>query len=78
MTSRVGKTLARDMGIIDAIEKAGGKVIVDTCWNFIPLIEQRILMTDSVKMAWVSGQKFTDVILDNTEKCVEASVETKS
>lgn len=72
-TSRMGKTLAREMGIIDVIEKAGGKVIADTCWNFIPS-EEDILMTDSVKMAWTSLRKFTDVILNNTERCINWAV----
>jgi hypothetical protein len=72
-TSGMGKTLAREMGIIDVIEKAGGKVIADTCWNFIPS-EEDILMTDSVKMAWTSLRKFTDVILNNTERCINWAV----
>jgi len=76
ITSRMAKALARDMGIIDTIEGAGGSVVTDTCWKFIPLNE-RILMTDSVKMAWTSLSKFTDVMLDNTEKCLEAAVGEK-
>ena len=72
-TSGMEKTLAREMGIIDVIEKAGGKVIADTCWNFIPS-EEDILMTDSVKMAWTSLRKFTDVILNNTERCINWAV----
>ncbi|MEM3627391.1 MAG: aconitase X catalytic domain-containing protein [Candidatus Bathyarchaeia archaeon] len=76
-TSRMVKALAREMGIIDMIESAGGKVIADTCWKFIPLEGRRILMTDSAKMAWVSLQKFSDVILDGTKECVETAVEAK-
>lgn len=72
-TSRIGKTLAREMGITEVIEKAGGKVIADTCWNFIPS-EEGILMTDSVKMAWTSLRKFTDVVLNNTERCIKAAL----
>lgn len=71
-TNRTGKALARKMGIIEAIEKTGGKVIADTCWNFIPS-EEDILMTDSVKMAWISLRKFNDVILDSTERCIRAA-----
>jgi predicted aconitase len=72
-TSRMGKALAREMGITEVIEKAGGKVIADTCWNFIPS-EEDILMTDSVKMAWTSLRKFADVILNNTERCIKAAL----
>lgn len=73
-TSRIVKTLAKEMGIIDIIEATGGKVIADTCWNFVPLKEQ-VLMTDSVKMAWTSLPKFSDVMLKNTEECIKVAVE---
>lgn len=73
-TSRIAKNLAREMGVTDTIEAAGGKVISDTCWNFIPLKGQRTMMTDSVKMAWTSLSKFVDVTVDNTEDCIEAAV----
>jgi len=76
-TSRIAKALAREMGVISAIEAAGGKVIADTCWNFIPM-EESVLMTDSVKMAWTSSRKFSKIILDSTEKCIEAAVGIKS
>ena len=76
-TSRIAKALAREMGVISAIEATGGKVIADTCWNFIPM-EERVLMTDSVKMAWTSSRKFSKIILDSTEKCIEAAVGIKS
>jgi hypothetical protein len=77
-TSRIGKTLAREMGLIDVIEAAGGKVIADTCWNFIPFERQQAVMTDSVKLAWVSLHKFADVMLKSTEECIETAVGTRS
>jgi predicted aconitase len=76
-TSRMVKALARKMGVVDMIESAGGKVIADTCWKFIPLEGRRILMTNSAKMAWISLQKFSDVMLDSTEKCVETVITAK-
>ncbi|MGQ9551994.1 MAG: aconitase X [Candidatus Bathycorpusculaceae bacterium] len=76
-TSRIGKTLARKMGLIDVIEAAGGKVIADTCWNFVPFERQQTIMTDSVKLAWVSLHKFTDVILKSTEECIKTAVGTR-
>jgi hypothetical protein len=75
-TSKIAKALARKMGVVDAIEAAGGKVVADTCWNFIPF-EKQTVMTDSVKLAWVSGNKFSEVMLDSTEKCIEAAVRAK-
>lgn len=75
-TSRAAKTLADDMGAIEAIESTGGKVVADTCWNFVPL-DAKTLMTDSVKMAWTSLSKFTNVALGSLERCVEAAVEAR-
>jgi hypothetical protein len=73
LTSRAAKTLAVEMGAVKTIESSGGKVIADTCWNFVPF-EGRTLMTDSVKMAWVSMSKFTEVGIGNMDRCVEAAV----
>jgi hypothetical protein len=75
-TSRAAKTLADDMGAIEAIESTGGKVVADTCWNFVPL-DAKTLMTDSVKMAWTSLSKFTNVALGSLERCAEAAVEAR-
>jgi len=76
LTSRAAKTLAAEIGAVDTIEASGGNVIADTCWNFVPF-KGKTLMTDSVKMAWVSTSKFTEVGIGNMEKCVEAAVATK-
>jgi len=75
-TSRAAKTLGSEMGAVETIESSGGRVIADTCWNFIPS-EARTLMTDSVKMAWTSLSKFTNVALGNLETCVDVAVGTK-
>jgi hypothetical protein len=76
-TSRMAKMLAREMGIVDVIEAAGGKVVADSCCIHVPFKGQRILMTDSVKMAWTSLKKFSGVILGSTEKCIEVALGTK-
>lgn len=76
-TSRMAKALAREMGVIGTIEAAGGKVISGTCWNFIPM-EESVLMTDSVKMAWTSSRKFSKITLDSMEKCIAVAVGAKS
>lgn len=36
-TSRMAKMLAQDMGIVDFIERAGGKVVTDACLLYFPL-----------------------------------------
>jgi predicted aconitase len=76
-TSRAAKSLASEMGAVETIESSGGRVIADTCWNFIPS-EAKTLMTDSVKMAWTSLSKFTKVTLGSAETCVDAAVEAKA
>jgi predicted aconitase len=75
-SSRAAKTLAEEMGAIEIIESAGGRVIADTCWNFIPS-KARTVMTDSVKMAWTSLSKFTNVTLGSIETCVNVAVGAK-
>jgi predicted aconitase len=73
LTSRAAKTLAAEMGAVETIESSGGKVIADTCWNFVPF-EGKTLMTDSAKMAWVSMSRFAEVGIGNMDRCVEAAV----
>ena len=76
-TSRLAKMLAREMGIVQLIEKAGGKVIADSCLLYFP-IEQwgfKTLMTDSAKMAYYApGLTKMDVIFKSTEECLRAAV----
>jgi len=75
-TSRAAKTLAEEMGAVETIESFGGRVIADTCWNFVPS-KARTLLTDSVKMAWTSLSKFAKVALSNIETCVDVAVGAK-
>jgi predicted aconitase len=75
-TSRAAKTLAHGMGVVQAIESSGGKVVADTCWDFVPF-KARTLMTDSVKMAWTSLRKFQNVALDSMERCVKVAIGAK-
>jgi len=74
-TSRIAKMLAQDMGIIDFIERAGGKVIADACLLYFPLEKWnfKTLMTDSAKMAYYTpGLTEMDVIFGDVEKCRES------
>ena len=73
-TSKMAKTLACEMGIINVIETAGGKVTTGTCMLNFPIKQWgfNILMTDSAKMAYFSpGLTCNDTIFKNTEECIK-------
>jgi predicted aconitase len=72
--SATTKTLAKRMGYVDTIEKAGGYVVVDTCidepcWT---VYKDRVGMTDSPKCSYY--RRFKDVVVAELEECVEAAV----
>jgi hypothetical protein len=73
-TSATTKALAKKMGYVDAIENAGGCVVVDTCidepcWS---MYKDKVGMTDSPKCAYY--RRFKDVVVAGLEDCVEAAV----
>lgn len=75
--STTTKTLAKRMGYVDTIEKAGGNVVVDTCidepcWT---VYKDKVGMTDSPKCAYY--RRFKDVVVAKLENCVEAAVRGK-
>jgi hypothetical protein len=75
--SATTKTLAKRMGYVDTIEKAGGNVVVDTCidepcWT---VYKDKVGMTDSPKCAYY--RRFKDVVVAGLEDCVEAAVRGK-
>jgi len=75
-TSRMAKMLAHEMGIVDLIERADGKVIADACVLYFPLERWgfKTLMTDSAKMAYYTpGLTKIDVIFKNTEECIKTA-----
>jgi len=73
-TSATTKTLADKTGYVDAIEKAGGHVVVDTCIDEPCWIAYRdkIGMTDSPKCAYY--RRFKEVRVARLEDCVKAAV----
>jgi len=76
-TSATTKTLAKIMGYVDAIENAGGSVVIDTCidepcWS---MYKDKVGMTDSPKCAYY--RRFKDVVVAGLEDCVEAAVKGK-
>jgi predicted aconitase len=76
-TSATTKTLAKRMGLLDTLEKAGGYVVVDTCidepcWT---VYKDKVGMTDSPKCAYY--RRFKDVVVARLKACVEAAVKGK-
>ncbi|MGD0977694.1 MAG: aconitase X catalytic domain-containing protein [Candidatus Bathyarchaeia archaeon] len=76
-TSATTKALAKRMGYVDTIEKAGGGVVVDTCidepcWT---VYRDEVGMTDSPKCAYY--RRFKDVVVAGLEDCVEAAIRGK-
>jgi predicted aconitase len=75
--SAITRTLAKRMGYVDTIERAGGNVVVDTCidepcWT---MYKDKVGMTDSPKCAYY--RRFKDVVVAKLEDCVEAAVRGK-
>lgn len=73
-TSATTKALSDKTGYTDEIEKAGGRVVVDTCidepcWS---VFKEKVGMTDSPKCAYY--RRFKDVIVARLQDCVEAAV----
>jgi hypothetical protein len=76
-TSATTKALAKRMGYVDTIEKAGGGVVADTCidepcWT---VYRDEVGMTDSPKCAYY--RRFKDVVVAGLEDCVDAAIKGK-
>jgi predicted aconitase len=68
---------ARGKGIIDAIEKAGGNILADTCMVVAPLEEMGIkhIATNSAKAAtYLPSHQSAIVHFGTTEQCVKAAI----
>jgi len=73
-TSATTKTLAEKTGYVDVIERAGGRVVVDTCidepcWA---VYTDKVGMTDSPKCAYY--RRFKQVRVGRLQDCVETAV----
>jgi predicted aconitase len=76
-SSRAMVKLARDAGLLDALEDFGGKVTVDTCILTTPMLfpETRRLMTNSAKYAYYSpGLLDVEVAFGSMADCVRSAV----
>ena len=73
-TSATTKVLSDKTGHTDAIEKAGGRVVVDTCIDEPCWIayKEKVGMTDSPKCAYY--RRFKEVMVARLQDCVEAAV----
>ena len=74
--SRSVRDEAAERGHVEAIEKAGGMVLADTCLVVAPLPEKiRSVMTDSAKACYyLRGVHGLSVRLDSLERCLECAI----
>ncbi len=76
-SSRGMALLARQAGYVDALERFGGKLTVDTCILASPMLpsEVKLLMTNSAKYAYYSpGLLGTQVTFGSLVDCVRSAV----
>ena len=76
-TNEVVETMARKMGYIDSIERAGGRIMIGTCLNNCPLSEWnfRHLATDSGKFAYYTPTTMgTECYFTTTQACIDAAI----
>ena len=76
-TSRHVRDLAKQKGWTDILEKAGARIIVDTCTYFSPAVRgcKGRVMTNAAKWAWYApGQLGVDVCFGSLLECAETAV----
>ena len=85
-TSKPNKLVAERSGFVNIIEKAGGKVIADTCMVLTPTTytSYKVMATDSAKAAYyVPGWGVEDApdkttaVFGTKQQCVDAAIEGK-
>jgi len=76
-TSATTKTLAERIGYVDVIEKAGGRVVADTCIDEPCWIvyKDKVGMTDSPKCAYY--RRFKEARVGRLRDCVETAIKGK-
>jgi len=71
------ETITRKMGYIEAIERAGGRIMVGTCLNNCPMTAWgfKRLVTDSGKFAYYAPTTVgTKVCFAPTQSCIDAAI----
>ena len=79
-SSRTVKALAAQAGYLDALERFGGTVTVDTCIITTPMLpsEIEVIMTNSAKYAYYApGLLGTEMVFGRLEECVRSAVSGK-
>jgi cis-L-3-hydroxyproline dehydratase len=77
LTSSLTKELARRMGYLQTIQRAGGHVIADTCIDVPPCWQPyygKTGVTDSPKCAYYNEIRQIKFIIRPLEECVEAAI----
>ncbi len=75
-TSRHVAALAAEKGWVETLERAGGKLITDTCTYFSPAVRgcKGRVMTNSAKWAYYApGMLGVEVVFGSLEDCVETA-----
>ncbi len=76
-TSRWVKELSRKMGLADAIEGAGGRIVADTCTVVAPIdmLGIKTMATNAAKTAWYApSHSGVKVRYGTLERCLDAAV----
>ncbi len=78
-TSKTVRDLALRSGDVQAIEKSGAKMVVDTCMVLAPVKQMgfHIMATDSAKAQFYVSGFGIGVRFGNTQKCLEAALTGK-
>jgi predicted aconitase len=77
-SNRTMVKLAREAGLLEALEEFGGKITVDTCIITTPMLAEEVetIMTNSAKYAYYSpGLLDVDVAFGSLEDCVQSAIE---
>ncbi len=75
-TSRAVLAEAERRGVADALDRAGVRVVTDTCTYLAPIIRETggAVMTDSAKWAWYApGNLGVEVVFGSLEECVRSA-----
>jgi predicted aconitase len=76
-SSRTMRTLAEKRGVLQPLERFGGRVTVDTCILATPMLPTsiKILMTNSAKYAYYApGMLETQVVFGGLADCVQSAI----
>jgi predicted aconitase len=75
-TSRGVLEQARALGYAQAVERAGGRIVTDTCTYVTPVLDPRVrtVMTNSGKWAWYAPANLgIDTVLGSLAECVASA-----